>query len=59
MANAEAQVKRNQEIMRLWRRGVSLSQIGMRVGLTKERVRQVVLSRTQKTEEDNAQKTEA
>ena len=38
MANAEEQVKRNQEIMRLWRRGVSLSQIGLRVGLTKERV---------------------
>ena len=58
MANAEEQVKRNAEIMRLWRRGVSLSQIGLRVGLTKERVRQVVLSRTQeaKTEAGDAQK---
>ena len=56
MANAEAQVKRNAEIMRLWRRGVSLSQIGMRVGLTKERVRQVVLSRTQKTEAEQEAK---
>ena len=55
MANAEEQVKRNREILRLWRRGVSLSQIGLRVGLTKERVRQVVLSRTQEPKAEQGQ----
>ena len=40
--SVEAVAKRNREVLRLHRRGVPVMQIGARVGLTRQRVWQII-----------------